>query len=422
MTTIFILLPEQDQMQIFTMFSALRATFFCCFAFLLSLDAYAVSIIAEGRALIFNKDLTAAKQAAIQDAAQQASMQGAVYVSSNQRVRDGILELDDMKIDTLGKVSNIEVLNSRVEGRQYIVQIRAEVEIDQGCPNTQGNNMLKSVAITAFPMLNQLQANLGGLHDVQTMLANQLQQALRDSPYLQTLSAGQINLHVDLQNAPTRQLNDGALTTVIGSLNTLDVQYIVSGIIRDMSMMNPDVVNETNYFFDTYNRLDFKSKKHSRVFDIELFIHDGISGSLIWQKRYQTMGLWPHEPSRKTGYGTSAFNASKYGHSVNKLLSTIASDMKKEFRCRPFSARITRTEGPRIWINAGMDSGLKQGDKLTVYRRSTAYVDGLQTIQQLSSANFKATIDEVHPTFAIATLHNDTGVLNIRPEDIVKSN
>lgn len=403
------------------MYSACRALIFTCLTLLLPLPAYAVSIVAEGRALILSQDVNAARHAAIQDAKTQASMQGAVYVSSNQQVKNGILELDNMQIDTLGEVTNIEVLNSRIEGRQYIVQIRADVSTDLGCENNQHSGLMKSVAIAAFPMVNPLQANLGALHDIQTTLAAKLQHRLKGTDYLRTLNAGHINLHPDTQNAPTRQLNDGALTTLVSNADTLDVQYIISGVIRDMSMLDPSVANEQNFFIDTYNRLDFKSKKHNRGFAIDMFIHDAMSGRLMWQKSYYTAGAWPFEPEKRTGFATSAFYQTPYGQSVNKLLKQVGKELRQELRCQPFSARITRVQGQQIWFNAGQQSGLKNGDKLSVYRRSTAYTDGLQSIPQVSSAQATTIIEEVHPTFSIGRLHNDAGVLNIRSEDIVKS-
>ncbi|MBY4675638.1 flagellar assembly protein T N-terminal domain-containing protein [Marinobacterium arenosum] len=408
------------------MLRALLPLFICLFGLLTAQLAQAVSVVAEGRALIFNNDLVAAREAAIQDAAQQAAMQGAVYVSSNQQVRDGILEIDDMRIATLGKVSNIEILDKKVEGRQFIVRIRAEVITDQGCSNGNGNgngnSYRKSVAVAAFPLQTPAQASLGALHDIESGLAEQLYRRLNDADFLQALNAGHLNLHPDLQIASSRQLSDGVLTTVVANSQNLDVQYIVSGVIRDLSMQNPDTVNEQNFFIDLYNRLDYKSKKHLRVFALDLFIHEGFSGALLWQKRYQTAGLWHYEPERRTGFNTAAFAKTNYGHAVGKLLGEIDRELTDQLRCRPFSARITRTEDKRVWINAGELDGLHVGDRLTVYRRSTAYTaNGLQSVSQLSNSRVTVTIEELQPTFAVGRLSADSGSMNIRPDDIVKS-
>jgi hypothetical protein len=80
-----------------------------------SATAHAVVIEAEGMAVVVNKDLKSAREAAIKDASQQASMHAAVYVSSNQVVRDGILEIDNMQISTLGRVSNIDVTLKQIK-------------------------------------------------------------------------------------------------------------------------------------------------------------------------------------------------------------------------------------------------------------------------------------------------------------------
>ncbi|MGB0733444.1 MAG: flagellar assembly protein T N-terminal domain-containing protein, partial [Pontibacterium sp.] len=65
---------------------------------LFSLGAKAVSVEAIGYAAIFNNDLVNARKQAIADASAQASMQAAAHLSTNQQVKDGILEIDEMQI------------------------------------------------------------------------------------------------------------------------------------------------------------------------------------------------------------------------------------------------------------------------------------------------------------------------------------
>lgn len=403
------------------MYSALLPLIFSIFALVFSTVASAVSVVAEGRALILDNDLSSAEEAAIQDAAQQASMQAAVYVSSNQQIRDGILEIDNMRVSTLGRVSDIQVLDKKVVGRQYIVRIRAEVNSDTGCENGNTNSYRKSVAIAAFPMEHPGQANRGDLSDIEYGLGRKLFQRMQGIDYLQPINASNLNLHPDLRTAASRQLDNGALTTVVANSRNLNVQYVLSGVIRDMSMVDQRAATEENYFIDLYNRLDYKSRKHLRKLSFDLFLHDGYTGALLWQKRYNTAGLWQYEREYRTGFNSAAFSESDYGQKIEMLMGELNTEIAEQLRCQPFSARITRTDDRLIWITAGQLDGLSKGDKLTVYRRSTAYTDGLMTQDQLTNTMATAIIEHVQPTFATARLSKDSGILNIREGDVVKA-
>ncbi|MCV6588092.1 MAG: flagellar assembly protein T N-terminal domain-containing protein [Marinobacterium sp.] len=403
------------------MYSALLTLFFSAFALLFSTLVSAVDVVAEGRALILDDDLESARAAAIQDAAQQASMQAAVYVSSNQHLRDGILEVDNMQIATLGRVSNIEVLDKKVVGRQYIVRIRAEVNSDTGCENGMTNSYMKTVAVAAFPLEYPAQANRGGLNDIEYGLARKILERMQGVKYLQPVNASNLHLHPNLQTAASRQLDNGALTTVVANSRNLNVQYVLSGVIRDMSMIDQRAAQQQNYFIDLYNQLDYKSRRHLRVLSFDLFLHDGYTGALLWQKRYQTAGRWHYEPEFRTGFSSAAFSQSEYGQKIDLLLGQLNKDVTEQLRCRPFTARIARADDRTIWITAGKLDGLSKGDRLTLYRRSTAYTDGLMTQEQLTNTMATAVVDEVQPTFATARLSRDSGTLNIREGDVVRA-
>ena len=351
-----------------------------CIAFLLflSVSAHAVVVEAQGQAIIANKDLTSAREAAIRDATQQASMQAAVYISSSQVVRDGILEIDNMQISTLGQVSNIEVVDEKVIGNTLIVRIRADVRIDEGCKNGVTNSYNKSIAVTAFPLLSLRQANLGGLHSVSSDFPTQIAQLANNNSAFIIHNAGRLSIHAQAAQAPTHQLDDGALTSMQETVGQLSVNYIVSGVIRDMSMIDPSTHAETNFYIDLYNKLDYRSRKHLRNFEIELFLHDGMSGHLVSQKHYQTVGLWNLDPAVKTGFNTAAFFKQDYGQKINELQQTIINDLKTELECEPFSTRVTHVDDRRLWIDAGKQQGIKRGDKLTIYRKSTHYSPSMQ--------------------------------------------
>jgi len=386
-----------------------------------SMLAQALTVEAEGQALIHNGDLHGARQTAIQSATQQASMQAAVYVSSNQQVRDGILEVDNMQITTLGEVRNVQVLKETRNGNLLTVHIRADVFTDTGCKNGASDRFLKSVAIAAFPLEHPRQGNLGGIGDTAWELPNLIASQLSARGRLRPFKATHLNIFPTLQTASSRQLDDGALTSVAANVNNLDTQFIVSGVIRDMAMVDPRVHSEDNYFVDLYNRLDYKSQKHLRNFQLDLFIHDGFSGALLLERRYQTDGMWILPQNIRTGFNSRAFAEQAYGKAVRELIIRMVDDVESNLRCRPFSARITRVEDNKVWFHAGESSGIKPGDKFKVMHRTTFFDSQMRPTHQLNNTRRHLVVDDVHPNVVQGRLASVAQQANILPGDIVIS-
>ncbi len=387
----------------------------------ISLSLHAVTMEAEGRALIFNKDIDSARQAAIKNATQQASLQASAIVSSTQTIEQGVLSIDNMQVSTLGMVSNIEVLDEKIQGRMLWVKVRANVDFEKGCPaGISGHGYQKSVAITAFPLLYPQQANLGNLSNIQTELSHILSNQINQKSNLRALNAGMLNMHQTAATAPARQLSAGALTTVLDHTRQLDVQYIISGVIRDITMSDTSVIDPNrNILVDFYNRMDYRSKRHLRSLALDLYIHDGFSGALLFSKQYATAGRWNLEPEARPGFASAEFWRQDYGKQTRVLLNQVASDLNNELRCMPFSARITKSDGNFLWFNAGALSGINAGDKLTVYRKSSFFTEDMRSHVQLTNTRKTMTVTEVQPMFAIGRLSEDGAVYNIQPDDVV---
>jgi hypothetical protein len=403
------------------MFNRLVRNLFILSMMLFAVAAQAVVIEAEGQAIIIQGDLKSAREAAIKDASQQASMHAAVYISSNQVVRDGILEIDNMQISTLGRVSNIEILDEKIINNILNIRIKADVLIDTGCENGVTNSYIKSIAVAAFPMIDMNQARIGNLHDAPVAFATELTQRINSKDKLTGYNASRMNLYPDPNIAATSTLSDGALTSMLSNINRMEVNYVISGVIRDMSMVDPRTHAEDNYFIDLYNRMDYLSKKHLRSFSIDLFVHDGFTGQLLMQENYMTAGLWNLDPTIKTGFTGAGFYKQDYGQKVSELQQKIAKDLAEKLQCEPFTARINRVEDSNVWISAGSAQGLKRGDKLTIYRRSTFFTPDMRAQTQLNNTRQSITIEDAQGAFASGRLNGTVQQYNIRPGDLVRS-
>lgn len=403
------------------MFNRLVRNLFILSMMLFAVSAQAVVIEAEGQAIIIKGDLKSAREAAIKDASQQASMHAAVYITSNQVVRDGILEIDNMQISTLGRVSNIEILDEKIINNILHIRIKADVLIDTGCENGVTNSYIKSIAVAAFPMVDMNQARIGNLHDAPVAFATELTQQINSKDKLTGYNASRVNLYPDPNLAATSSLSDGALTSMLGNINRMEVNYVISGVIRDMSMVDPRTHAEDNYFIDLYNRMDYLSKKHLRSFSVDLFVHDGFTGQLLIQENYMTAGLWNLDPTIKTGFTGAGFYKQDYGQKVRELQQKIVKDLAEKLQCEPFTAKINRVEDSNVWISAGSAQGLKRGDKLTIYRRSTFFTPDMRAQIQLNNTRQSITIEDTQSAFASGRLNGTVQQYNIRPGDLVRS-
>ncbi|GGO78797.1 hypothetical protein GCM10011348_11590 [Marinobacterium nitratireducens] len=380
---------------------------------LLSQVAGAHSIEAEGRAAIIGDDLMSARRLAVQDATEQASLQAAAYISVTQRVTDGILEVDNLQLGALGTVSNVQVIGEQRQGNWLIVRIRAEIETEQGCRNGAGHSYRNHLAVTAFPLLHPQQANLGRLNGIDSALPSLLAQALSQNPGLHSLDASHSSLIQDPGTAPSRQLHDTRLSNFTPNARQLDVQYLISGVIRDLSMQDPGVHLEQNQLQHWYNRARRQDERYLRRLELDLYVHDALTGALLLRRQYGTEGLWNLPQNRATGFGSAAFWEQDYGRKTRALLERISDEVGAELACQPFRAEIVRVENDRVWFRAGRSDGINRGDRLSLYRLQRDFGPNLDNTRQT------LVVDDVQAGISSGTFASHGGQINIQQGDLV---
>jgi hypothetical protein len=386
-------------------------------ALLLSLStlAQAQSMQAEGRAIIVGTDLASARRAAIQDASEQAALQAGAYISVNQQITDGILDIDNLHMASVGKVRNVQLLDEKRQGNWLLVRISADVDTSQGCGNGSAHQYRNSLAVTAFTLQQPGDANLGSLGNIEQALARGLSQALNLNPRLDALNAGGIRLIDDSRSAPTRQLDSGKLHTWLPQSGQLGPQYILSGVVRDLSMQNPAVHSEQNVIKHWINRAQRQDERYLRSFAIDLFVYDALSGALLLNQQHQTQGLWSLPMEQNTGFATAAFWQQDYGRKTRQLLDKVAQELGDELACLPFRAPISRVANNRIWFDAGTNVGIAKGDRLSLLRIDQLHGNSLENSSQT------LIVDDVQALSASGTLGNDSEVFNIQRGDLVSS-
>jgi hypothetical protein len=379
----------------------------------LPLTVFSKTVDAIGEAVIYNDDVTDARYRATQQAIKQAVLESGSRVNVKDELYNGELE-SSLEIRSSGHVQKARIISEEQNGDFLRVVARVDVTPDSQCSTGPTNYYKKTVGITGFELQTPQQARLGELSNISRELPKGLADEINKQGYLRALTATNIAIYPDLLNAPSSTNYDGSLTNVTRISEQLGVQYIVSGVIRDIGEVYLRRPNDK----DEKDALDEGIDKE-RNFVVDIYIYDGFSGALLFEHRYSEIGNWDISDHARIGFGSAKFWTVHYGKVVQQALKESALDTSEQLRCQPFIANIFRTEGNRIHISAGSLAGIKQGDKFNVYRRYEVF-NQLQSAQtQLNNANISVTIKQVQPNFSVGELVVDSHILNVQQQDVV---
>ena len=393
-----------------------------CVFFLLitSQPLWAMQVVAIGEAELNQADKASSRQAALEDAMRQAMLRVKTNVKSSQIIENLQLISDQVEVSTQGSLENLRILKEWEERGSYFVKIQAHVLSQSTCSSDSHLGLRKKVAVAAFSSQHREHFQLGRLSAVEHKMAEHLVLKLSQKGELQTLNASTTTLFNDQSRAPTIRTPINSLTTVMDLAKTLGAQYVVSGVIRDMDMVNPE--GRGARFYDRpLSWVGFKRKKPLRQFAVDVFIHEGVSGALLFQKGYATAGEWALPKNKSVGFATAAFWKSGYGKAVKQLVKDVATDLNATLRCQPFMSRIVKTEVNTIIINAGTGSGLRPGHQLKLLKSRYFYDAFSQARIRLDDTETTVIVKQVQPTFAIAEAPLTLNRINIQMDDFAVS-
>lgn len=391
----------------------MKYALFVTLGLLISINTFAETVDVAGEAIIYNDDIADARYRATQQAIKQAVLESGSRVNVKDALNNGELE-SNIEIRSSGHVQRARILSEEINGDFLSLIARIEVTPDSQCSSGPTSYYRKTVGVTGFELQNPQQARLGELSNIARELPKHLADEINKQGYIRAITATNIAIYPDLINAPSSTNFDGSLTNVTRISEQLGVQYIVSGVIRDISEVYLRQPNNK----DAKDLLDEDIDKE-RNFVVDIYIYDGFSGALLFEHRYDEIGNWDISDHARIGFGSAKFWTVHYGRVVQQALKESALDTSEQLRCQPFMANIFRTEGNRIHIAAGSLSGIKQGDKFNVYRRYEVFNQRQSTQTQLNNANISVTIKQVQPNFSIGELVVDAHILNVQQQDVV---
>lgn len=364
-----------------------------------------------------NGALSYVREQAMKDALRQASLRAGAQISSTQLMSQGVMRQDDVAVRSSAQVRNVEVLWEDQQDGLYEVSIRAEVAPQAMCPAGQ-QQYRKAVAVAGFGLARPQQATIGRLQNIEQDLPRVLVNSLNNRGQVHALDATRISLYQDPRRAPSDETAQQRLTTSVALATQLGAQYVISGVVRDLAMAG-DAEEHPARRGDWRERLGLSPAAQPRQFVMDVFVHDGLSGAMLFQRSYSTFGEWDMPAAEQVGFATPRFWRTGYGEQVRDVISTAVADVNEALRCQPFMARIVKTSGKRLHIEASAGAGIRPGDKFQVYRTGTFYNLDLEPRTELTDMATEVVVKQVQPQFVIAEMKLSAEHLAIQRDDMV---
>lgn len=395
---------------------------------------------AEGTAPI-SGPVGIAKRLALQDAIRQALLKANAQVSTTTVVSSRGVVSDTVRFTARGNVTNVTILDEWTDESNYYVRIRgqvpgavaaraavvapASVAAARAASVLQGTSLQgpqtfsrmgdvgqyrRKLAVTQFHVMDR--THISDLPNIEVEIARELKRRLDLNGHVRTVDASQYLLPLGDDGVVSQRRILGALPPAqeVGQLATefaesLGVQYVVSGVIRDMSI--------------TKHMLGARV----RHLELDIIVHDGISGAEVARHRLNESvpDASLFEFPTTSPVLNDKFYASPFGQQVHRVLNKLVSMLVVDVSNQLFSARVIRTEGKQVFFDAGGNANIKVGDVLNTFQLGQASVNDLAGQRSLGFSEKPTAIlvvTKVQRLFSVGELDSET--LRLSPGDVIR--
>lgn len=393
--------------------------------------AQAQLVEAEGTSPI-SGPVGVAKRLAMQDAIRQALMQASAQVSTTTVVSSSGVVSDNVRFTARGSVTNVVIVDEWTDETNYYVRIRAQVPqagearaapgqagsaspVSLQAPQTMARpgdigQYRRTVAITQFHVSDR--THISDLPNIEVEISRELKRRLDADGRVRTVDASQYLLPLGDDGVVSQRRILGALPPAreVGQLaiefaESLGVQFVVSGVIRDMGI--------------TKHMLGARV----RHLELDIIVHDGITGAEVARHRLNESvvdgGLFEFPTTAPVL--NDKFYASSFGQGVHRVLDKLVSMLAADLNHQLFTARVIRTEGKQVFFDAGGMANVKVGDVLNTFHLSQSSVNDLPGQRSLGFSEKPTAIlvvTKVQRLFSVGELDSET--LRLSPGDVIR--
>ena len=368
---------------------------------------YASTIETQGSAVI-EESITQARAAAHQDALRQAALSAGVQVSGLSSIATDGKMTDSMQIRTSQFIDSSEIINEHINNGIITVTIRAEINSVGNTCNFPAAQYRKKIAATVFPMIHPEHLGIIDFYSFDKGISTEVLKRLSATGNFLTREANDITLYDDPRQAPfisSVTTTDDSLLSQIAAER--DVQYIISGVIRDLSFqLENEQLTEIPFLpsFNTFWGNQRKATKRNLL--IDFFLHDTLTGELLSKTTYShSITAADAIPEQTIAFGSKAFFDSSYGKLFSRVLNQEVANIQRLLSCRPFTMRVIDQKDGKLYLDAGINNKVKAGDILTIYiPDKPGEIFGVTgKTDQFGSPKTTIKIDKVYPAYSTAT-------------------
>jgi len=356
-----------------------------------------------------------AQRWAIEDAERNAVQQSSLIQSNTQNSKDRIYTATQAyPQQNLGQT---KVIAQQKENDSINLTTEVELTPRNSCT---GSSYKKKLGVAAFNLLHLEQAP--DIAEVSSgfavMLARRLHESqsfvIRDIEKTSVFDRSP-NLAPRIEDSPQDNYN------IIDLADRVDAQFIVAGVITDFHFHKSGIADAvsslTEYLVDI--------PPYERVFRVELFIYDGLTGAMIDRRVYEKKAFGKVYFPNSTHMDSEEFSSSSIGEEVEEIVKAQVYDIDAKLKCLPLMERILRVDGLNVYFNAGTLQNIHVGDTLVVYQEVDKALPGVYYQNSYlrgytEKAKAVLTVQQVQPLFSM-------GILDIKnagqifPTDIVRS-
>lgn len=377
-------------------------------------------ITVTGTASSENVDEAFARQMAIRNGLNFASLNNNVTVSSDQSVENYELTRTNTRFTSSSKVESYRILSEGFEEaydtygeektRPLNYQVKMEVCLTENpkvCENLSGNHYQPRLVVAPLVVAQNYETR-----DISNLIPgfqSELNRRLIDASYRNLTLLNQ-SVGVDPQAVIYPNTSPALLNPI---RDNTGAQYMLMTVLRSASAHTKPstLTNPINPIKRFYN---LPVENDARFIELDWYLVDLMQHNVIHQQRQGFDIEGDVRVGRDRPFGSNAFFSTDTGMTFHALLTAQVQDVVQTLQCKELNTQIIDVRGEEYVLYLNAASGAKVGDELAVYERRGRPVQfqGIDLgVDEIPSAFLK--IKRIMPRFAVAELVAKKGVVQV---------
>lgn len=381
----------------------------------------------KGVSSFAHADVAWARQMAIRDALQSAVMQCQATVSTQQQVENYQLTHSHLTVRSRAVVKNFSILKETQDPDEKLVTVRLKVCLQPArsdCAQPLGAGFHPRLAIATVLVANPYEAR--DIRDLPQGWRRMLVQQLRQMGYrnLQPvyldpaiLSVEQVQPALDPERLQAIREETGAQFLLLSVVRALAPRHRTDTLLPDtMDWMLEGVQRAYNYELDP----------NQRDITVDWYLVDLNHQKIVRQGQLSRHVVGEVRVGRDKPFGSLAFARTVTGRAMLAQVDDQARQLMKVLRCMPFEAEVLEVrnepggEHQQVIFFATPESGLREGDQLTIYHREGDPVRmGQRALGMLQRPVGFVRVKQIMDRFAVGEVVAKKG--NVAVGDLIRS-